>query len=441
MRANHARWIVLGALVAGAGATAALWPARTEATGGPPSLAELADRAVLAETEAERDDAILGLRAHGRDGLEALRRNFGGAIAALRRGEEDDPRLRHAIDRVSGQRDGHASGLYWHTDLGAARREAARTGRPILSLRLLGRLDEELSCANSRYFRIVLYSDPAVARTLSEQFVLHWSSERPAPRIEIDMGDGRRIVRTITGNSAHYVLDAQGRPVDAIVGLYAPDHFREVLGEAAGRWRECADDEDRAACLGRAHRSAERAMRVAWGGARGRAPTLPPFAGALRSLPSRDGAGAAPSAAAAMPLTLSKASVETPALNAVRPGDRGARAAPPEPDWNRLAAVRGHGVAPLSAATRALLRLKTGRDDVDDLAVELARSAAADGERNELLFRHAVHGWFAARDASTRDFEALNARVYAELMLTPASDPWLGLRAEGGLYDAVEIAR
>jgi hypothetical protein len=33
--------------------------------------------------------------------------------------------------------------------------------------------------------------------------------------------------------------------------------------------------------------------------------------------------------------------------------------------------------------------------------------------------------------------EELNRRVYAELFLTPESDPWLGLRVDG-VYSAIE---
>jgi hypothetical protein len=37
-----------------------------------------------------------------------------------------------------------------------------------------------------------------------------------------------------------------------------------------------------------------------------------------------------------------------------------------------------------------------------------------------------MHAWFA-NGSAPREIEALNARVYAELFLTPDSDPWLGL--------------
>jgi len=37
-----------------------------------------------------------------------------------------------------------------------------------------------------------------------------------------------------------------------------------------------------------------------------------------------------------------------------------------------------------------------------------------------------LHGWFATGRVRG-DVENLNERVYAELFLTPRSDPWLGL--------------
>jgi hypothetical protein len=121
------------------------------------------------------------------------------------------------------------SGLSWFTDLTAAIAEARRTQRPILSLRLLGRLDQELSCANSRMFRRLLYPEPRINRMLRERYVVHWESLRPVPVVTIDFGNGRRVVRTLTGNSVHLVLDSHGRPVDAMPGLVLPDTFVQWL--------------------------------------------------------------------------------------------------------------------------------------------------------------------------------------------------------------------
>src|SRR5215467_2987788 len=105
----------------------------------------------------------------------------------------------------------------WTNDLTLAIAEARRTRRPILSLRLLGRLDDELSCANSRFFKKLLYPHARVKSVL-RRFVLHWQTVRPVPKVTIDFGNGKKIERTLTGNSLHLVLDLDGRPMDALPG-------------------------------------------------------------------------------------------------------------------------------------------------------------------------------------------------------------------------------
>ena len=136
------------------------------------------------------------------------------------------------LDRICAQKDAHTAHLYWFTELPAALAEARRTHRPILSLRLLGRLDEELSCANSRFFRKLLYPDPAINAIMRRDFVLHWQSVRPVPKVTIDFGDGRRVERTLTGNSVHVVLDPRGEPVDAVPGLLSREAFAEQLAQS-----------------------------------------------------------------------------------------------------------------------------------------------------------------------------------------------------------------
>jgi hypothetical protein len=172
-----------------------------------------------------------------------------GLTAYLRdHGSARSPRL----DEVCAQKHAHTSLLYWFTDLPAALAEARRTDRPILSLRLLGRLDEELSCANSRFFRKLLYPQSQINRLLRSEFVLHWQSVRPVPKVTIDFGDGRRVERTLTGNSVHLVLDPAGRPVDALPGLFEADVFAALLASARDHAR--ADRRH----LARRHRDARR---------------------------------------------------------------------------------------------------------------------------------------------------------------------------------------
>jgi hypothetical protein len=211
-----------------------------------------ADPLAQAARDAVGDDAVRAtsaikrLRAAGPGGLEALVSAHATTIQQAltpsfvqREGklvpEALSPlqqRLRSAMDSVAMQRDAMASRLYWYTDLQAATAEAARTGKPILSLRMLGKLNEDLSCANSRFFRTTLYANTQVGDYLRDHFILHWESVRPVPVITIDMGDGRKVVRTITGNSIHYVLDARGRVVDALPGLYGAQAFLKALAPA-----------------------------------------------------------------------------------------------------------------------------------------------------------------------------------------------------------------
>jgi len=193
---------------------------------------QICARQALAADTATASNAVTALRGFGQAGLNALLSAHETLIA---RHNEDDPqwkRLRAALDAVGGQRDCYASRLFWRTNFDDAKAEAQRTGKPILSLRLLGNLDEELSCANSRFFRTTLYANKEVSDYLRDHFVLHWKSVRPVPHITIDFGDGRKIDRTITGNSIHYVLDAKGEVIDALPGLYGAPAFLTGLKNA-----------------------------------------------------------------------------------------------------------------------------------------------------------------------------------------------------------------
>src|SRR5689334_8847562 len=165
-------------------------------------------------------------------------------------------RLNDAIDRVGGAKYCTSSRLYWYTDLEQAKAVAQQCGKPILTLRMLGNLSDEFSCANSRFFRTALYSNEEIAKTLRERFVLHWRSVRPVPKVTIDFGDGRKLERTLTGNSIHYVLMPDGQVVDAIPGLYGPKAFLKQItrGEALVRLLADASTDRRNAMLADFHK-------------------------------------------------------------------------------------------------------------------------------------------------------------------------------------------
>ena len=74
-------------------------------------------------------EAVQELRRTGPAGLQALLEKAAPQVAELRQNKvrldaEESVKLRAAVDAVAGQRDAWASGLYWFTDLEAARAEA-----------------------------------------------------------------------------------------------------------------------------------------------------------------------------------------------------------------------------------------------------------------------------------------------------------------------------
>lgn len=105
--------------------------------------------------------------------------------------------------------------------------------------------------------RTVLYANRELSDFLRDSYVLLWTSERPVPKVTIDFGDGRTMERTVTGNAVHYVLDTQGRPLDAIPGLYAPYEFTVLLARSYMLHRELANkpDAERDALLRVYHRT------------------------------------------------------------------------------------------------------------------------------------------------------------------------------------------
>ena len=381
------------------------------------ATAGAADRSTLA-MQAVRGDAkaIQALRAMGQPGVDAL--------MAIRE-SVDRRQFEKTIDAVCRQHDCAWSGLYWYTDLAAAKREAQRTNRPILTLRLLGNLDEELSCANSRYFRTLLYSNSDIRSYLRSHYVLHWQSERAAPVITIDFGDGRRMQRTVTGNSIHYVLDSTGRPLDAIPGLYQPPAFLALLREGAALHETLRElqhrNESRDEALRRYHANAIFAMRRS-------SPRLSLFSPANDYLRTRSKRVTAWLSAAPAP---TKEGGELPVLEKI---SFDARAYAVVADLTKKAERMVRGPRTIDANARALIQTKRAASpdpamrsaaSLDAVLAKLEQTLEADTRLNEDKFHQEIHRWFVYDDVATVD--ALNARAYNEIFLAPRSDPWMGL--------------
>jgi len=366
-------------------------------------LAALAGQAVSTD-ETVALAARMKLRAGGPAGLEALQTRFAKEIVAQRVGasaSEGWKRISAALDQMSGQYDDYASGLYWYTDLSQAKLAAKASGRPILTLRLLGRLDRNLSCANSRFFRTTLYPNAEVNRLLKEKFVLHWESVRPVPVVTIDFGDGRKLQRTITGNSIHYVIDARGRILDALPGLYSGRVFVEELNRAADQMAAFGSGDDASVTAARA--ATEQRLLAAW---------------------ARDVEGAG----------LGK--VAQPVARETLIGLMNDRA------WSAIAALESRNRRQVDDAALRLVSSKfpdaatASRLTMSKMAVEsplvkavarLDENISQDTVRNNFELRTRILGYLDSPEARGRSLAQVNDWVYAQVFLTPRSDPWLGL--------------
>lgn len=315
------------------------------------------------------------------------------------------------IDRVCGVRDCRDIRLFWYTDLEAAKAAARATGKPILSLRLLGRLDEEFSCANSRFFRTVYYKNREINELLRERYILHWRSVRPVPRVTIDFGDGTKLERTITGNSIHYVLDSRGNLIEALPGLSGPEAFRAALDKAAqaAGHAEKLDLAAAAVWLTERNQRALAASRQAFN----------------RDLTILAESGPAGEVAAARLETASKRVTEVRLFEALDGAtDEQLRA------FARLRRPSIH----LDEASRAFLLRKQGVTDpaeAERLVDSFETTLALDEVINEYRMEPAILRKLSdVREVVALDLEELNQWVYEDVFRQPLSDPWLGLAPE-----------
>ena len=403
-------------------------------------------------SSATLDQEAATLRAEGPAGLLSALERYDAASDA-----DEAKRLKQLVDQVAGQRDATVSRLFWYTDLEQAKLAAAENGQPILSLRMLGKLTDEYSCANSRFFRTALYANEKVSDYLRSNYILHWESVRPVPRVTVDFGDGRKLERTLTGNSAHYVLDATGRPLDVLPGLYGPQAFRKWLDRSydlASRYAEFSSEMGRERFLQEYHTHRELVI------AEQLREDLADVAPELLNPPAEDAQPQPvstglqrrhPTAIQAARVAVSKSLVEVKLVAPFAPSGE-TLAQQDDKFWHAIAA-RHADEAKLDERSIALMRGKIPREIAEaamratyskravenpllKIVGDFEHSLAIDGVKNEYTLHRTIHGWFA-NGTPPQEVGPLNERVYAELFLTPSSDPWLGLTA-GDAYAALD---
>jgi hypothetical protein len=319
------------------------------------------------------------------------------------------PHWSDVLDAVAQQRDARFSGLYWHTDLQQALQVAQREKKPVLSLRLLGNLTDELSCANSRFFRTTLYPHAAGRDLLANHFVLHWQSVRAVPIVTIDFGDGRQIKRTITGNSLHMVLDSQGRAVDVLPGLYSAASFVKSLQTSGRAAVELALADEATFRVRRAefHDLRLREMQQHWADDCLKAKVPAVALGLGKSLSEENWAQLA-----ALYAAESRPTAEVQAAMTIQ-------GPPPAEVVARLAITKSISETPMMRQVR-----------------NLTRTISEDTVKNEYQSHFQIHTWLADSQFSFGS-EAFVALIYDRVFLSPLNDPWYGL-AKPDVYSAIK---
>lgn len=380
------------------------------------------------QTSFATEPTVAELRAMGPAGLDVLMNRYAAEIKQhianpSAAPDEEWQRIATELDTVAQQKNSYISGLYWYTDLESAKKASAANGKPILSLRLLGKLTDEFSCANSRFFRTVLYPNAEVSAALRDRFVLHWQSVRPVPKVTIDYGDGRKLERTLTGNSIHYVLDSEGRPIEALPGLYGPQAFLRGLEKAESFLKSIAgrNAQERRAITKSYWEQQHNKVSAAWtvdvqkiGGEAPRG---------FRISKGDDG-----DALTISTLAVTKAYSEANVLLAMTTATDTLGRITDEAAWKKIAQLHSSD-AVLDDRSISLIKHQNPTltdQELSQLLQKFQDLIALDTVRNEYLMHSQLYLWLV-RDPVRDDVEKLNEQVYAKLFLTPKSDPWLGL--------------
>ena len=184
------------------------------------------------------------------------------------------------------------------------------------------------------------------------------------------------------------------------------------------------------------HRNALAALRSRWEGQRTAIESLRKAGADMDPVKVQD------EAVAAQMRSVGKRVMEMPMMAALMPQIAKLNEQTDAVMWRDLAALYAHE-AKLDDSSIILMRSKhstaqeAGRRALTKRQVEdpilkvvrtFERSIAEDTVRNEYQLRPQLRQWIAAQ--TSHDLAAFNARVYAELFLTPGNDPWLGLGSE-----------
>jgi hypothetical protein len=212
-------------------------------------------------------------------------------------------------------------------------------------------------------------------------------------------------------------------------GLYGPVAFLRGLGDAEQVFKQIRDQSSsqREARLSQYHRARINSISTAWfrdiAAIGGKAPA------GLSLIQTPEG-----EALRVMELAVTKAVTEASILRSMTAGALALGRITDESAWNKIAALYANENR-LDATSIELIRRQTNRlfakeespdTRLNNMVKKLQQSLALDTVRNEYLLHTTLHAWLTT-DASRQNVDDLNEKVYAQLFLTPRSDPWFGL--------------
>jgi len=283
------------------------------------------------------------------------------------------------------------NGIEWRNSLQDALVEAKRQDKPVLLLSMFGRIDEDMACANARTLRATLFKDPQFKKLVSSEVVPAWEMVRAVPKIEIDLGDGKKIRRTVRGNAVMYLVNPDGKVLDAYPGVYTSEDFFPMVHKSIEQL---------------AH--ADEAKILAFHQKRGK---LIPFTAAtmgksVMESPTLDLLGARPIQGAATPAEKSTPERERFLMAASRISDLSLT---PMPASEAIARTSGRTL---------------GDRDPNEVAREIMRN---DSKNNMARVRPVVHLWLASEKTLPKIEDARDA-VLETILKIPYKDPYFGLK-------------
>ena len=91
----------------------------------------------------------------------------------------------------------------------------------------------------------MLFSNESLALWINENFEPVWESVRPVPVVRVNFGGGHQVTRTLHGNTATYVCNADGHVIDILPGVYSRAEYRRQLSTIVDLAAACRGQEKR----------------------------------------------------------------------------------------------------------------------------------------------------------------------------------------------------